>query len=105
MGWEKRGNRSYYYQKRREGNRVVSEYVGSGRVAELAARLQELQHNGEETDRSAMHGGRLSRREIEELDREIAQMCNLIQSLTEMTLTANGYHKHKGEWRHKRDEE
>ncbi len=27
MGWEKRGNKQYYYRKRREGDRVVSEYL------------------------------------------------------------------------------
>ena len=30
MGWEKRGNGLYYYRKKRMGQRVVSEYMGTG---------------------------------------------------------------------------
>ena len=37
MAWEKRGNNSYYYQKRRIGDRVVSDYIGAGPVAEMIA--------------------------------------------------------------------
>jgi hypothetical protein len=29
MGWETRDNRAYYYRKRRTGNTVQSEYVGT----------------------------------------------------------------------------
>jgi len=34
MGWEKRGNRIYYYKKRRVGKKVISEYFGNGILAE-----------------------------------------------------------------------
>jgi len=34
MGWEKRGNNLYYYRKKRDGDRIVSEYVGNGRMAQ-----------------------------------------------------------------------
>ena len=34
MGWEDRNGRRYYYRKRREGSRVVSEYYGAGPFAE-----------------------------------------------------------------------
>lgn len=40
MAWEKRGNRSYFYQKKRIGGKVKSEYVGAGEVAELIARRE-----------------------------------------------------------------
>ena len=33
MAWEERNGKSYYYQKRREGDRVVSEYIGTGELA------------------------------------------------------------------------
>ena len=42
MAWEARGNKSYYYRKRRIGRRVVSEYVGSSETAELIAGMDVL---------------------------------------------------------------
>ncbi len=39
MGWEERNGRLYYYEKRREGRRVVSQYVGTGTFAEACAVL------------------------------------------------------------------
>lgn len=42
MGWEERKGRRYYYKAERVGGRVVKRYVGTGRLAELAARLTAL---------------------------------------------------------------
>lgn len=39
MGWEQRGNNSYYYKKEREGSTVKSVYVGRGDVAQLVSNL------------------------------------------------------------------
>ena len=39
MGWETRGNNTYYYRKRRVGPSVVSEYAGSGKAGLLAERI------------------------------------------------------------------
>lgn len=37
MGMEQRGSRFYYYEKRREGRRVISTYIGGGALAGVAA--------------------------------------------------------------------
>ena len=37
MAWEVRNRRKYYYRKRREGNRVIFEYLGGGLEAEQYA--------------------------------------------------------------------
>jgi len=37
MAWETRGGHSYYYRKKRMGNKVLSEYVGKGLVAQEIA--------------------------------------------------------------------
>ena len=39
MGWETRNGSRYYYAARKEGDRVVKEYLGRGPAAELAAGL------------------------------------------------------------------
>ena len=40
MGWEQRGNNSYYYKKERDGSRVKSVYVGRGEIAHMIAQFQ-----------------------------------------------------------------
>lgn len=64
MSWERRRGRSYYYLARREGPRVVKQYVGRGEAAqaaadEIAARRQERREGRErqrraEAERSAL---------------------------------------------------
>ncbi|MEJ7861725.1 MAG: hypothetical protein WKF90_08815 [Pyrinomonadaceae bacterium] len=51
MAYEKRGNSFYYYQKEREGNRVVSKYIGKGKVASLIAQMDELKADNKEYKR------------------------------------------------------
>jgi hypothetical protein len=47
MGLEQRKGKLYYYEKRRVGRRVVSEYVGGGLLALLAHReAQERKKEG-----------------------------------------------------------
>jgi hypothetical protein len=40
MGWEQRGNNSYYYRKERDGWRVKSTYVGRGEIAHMVPQIQ-----------------------------------------------------------------
>lgn len=99
MGWEKRGERKYYYRKRRVGERVVSEYVGTGRAIDLMAQLDVLEKDKAETERRVQ---RIGRQEVEALDKELGQVYALIEALTATTLRANGFHKHRGQWRRAR---
>ena len=48
MGWEKRGSGQYYYRKKRVNGRVVSEYAGSGILAEATQMLDQIEK--EKTD-------------------------------------------------------
>jgi len=99
MGWEDRRGKKYYYRKRRIGDRVVSEYIGTGPVAEAAAALDELKRQTREEERE------LFRREQEKqraIDQEVDRVCRLIQNLTYGTLLVHGFHTHKGEWRKRR---
>ena len=95
MSWEQRGNRRYYYRKRRQGGRVVSEYVGAGELAGAAAALDAL-------EREIRRAERQRRAQLRALDAQIAQVCDLIRALTDAVLLINDYHTHKVQWRKKR---
>jgi len=103
MGWERRGNRLYYYRKRRVGRRVVSGYMGASEFAEVVATLDQydrLQRELERFDREE------ERRELErdrEIDREIDQVGAAIRALRDVVLLVGGYRSHKGQWRKKRN--
>jgi len=95
VAWEQRGNRRYYYRKRRDGDRVISEYVGAGELAETAAAIDAL-------EREIRRAERQRRAQLRALDAQIAQVCDLIRALTDAVLLINDYHTHKGQWRKKR---
>lgn len=100
MGWEKRRGRKYYYRKHRIGDRVVSEYIGTGPVAEAAAALDELQRLAQEEKRDQF---RRERQRQRALDEATERACRLIRDVVDAALLLNGYHYHKGEWRLRRD--
>ncbi len=82
MAFEKRGNGIYYYKKEREGNRVVSKYIGKGEVASLIAQMDELEADSKE------HTGFMQqqrREKAEKFEKEIAEIENAFNLL----VTAN----------------
>lgn len=96
MGWETRGNGSYYYRKVRKGGRVVSEYIGAGDVAELLAKSDELDRQRRQLEAAEW-------RAVVESDRQqaeaLAEVDELVKSAVAAVLIANGYHTHKRQWR------
>ena len=95
MAWEKRGNKRYYYRKRRQGGRVVSEYVGAGELAETCAQLDALERQLRQAERQRLQ-------ELRALDAQLNHVCDLIRALTYAALLTTGHHTHKGQWRKKR---
>ena len=96
MGWEERNGNTYYYRKCREGDRVVSEYVGRGELAAMIARWEyqnRLQQNEERVEE------RRNLEALEEQRKQVYRVLDQIQDLTHATLLVNGYHTHKGQWR------
>lgn len=97
MGWE-RGR--YYTRSRKENGRVVREYAGAGRVAELAAELDALDRAQRDLDRQA---DRTTRSELTARDRPLDQFDQLAEALARSVLLVAGYRRHnRGEWRKSR---
>ena len=100
MGLEQRGNGIYYYQKKRRGSRVVSEYVGRGELAQFAALINDREKRDRERMRETMREPHATEEHADELLLEFEKM---VQVLTRGYLIAQGCHTHKGQWRRKRE--
>jgi len=98
MGWEIRNGRRYYYQKRRVGRRVVSEYVGGGFMGEAAAVLDEaarLDRVHEVEEFRELKSGDKAR------DEQIDNLIASIEDAIRAGLEQMGFHRHKRQWRRK----
>ncbi len=99
MGWEKRGSGQYYYRKKRVNGRVVSEYVGSGILAEATQMLDQVEKGKADLEKAEQQ---IDKEQAAAIDQAIDQNLVSIGDLIKSTLIAYGYHKVKGEWRKKR---
>ena len=96
MGFETRRGKLYYYRKRRDGVRVVSEYVGGGMVAALCSQLDDAERAEAEARRATERGGR----EAEEaLDKLLDTIGAALRTGAGLEMIAAGCHNHKGQWR------
>jgi hypothetical protein len=100
MGWEQRGNNSYYYKKERDGSRVKSVYVGRGEIAHMVAQLQSSSPLLERFARSIKSPQQL---EQEKAEAALDQLSGLIEVITQASLIAAGFHTHKRQWRKMRN--
>ena len=100
MGWEDRDGRQYYYRKKRIGHRVVSEYVGTGPVAEWFADEDEMER---EWRRQEHKEWERKKGEIKILDDKLDLSIDLTRTLLRANLLLKGFHPHKGQWRKRRD--
>ena len=99
MGWD-RGR--YYTRSKKVGGRVVREYVGTGRVAELTARLDELTREQRRLDALAVQQ---ERGELAGMEADLKELAEATDLLARAALLAAGYHQHKrGEWRRRREQ-
>lgn len=100
MPWEERGGHRYYYRKVRKGNRVFSVYEGAGLVGTLAAQRDE----GERVTRQReARDLRTELANVDAVDAKIDAAWLIVERATTEALKAAGYHRHKRQWRLKRD--
>jgi hypothetical protein len=96
MGWE----RGYYYRVRKVNGRVVREYCGSGRLAQLAARQDELERSKRESRRLTEQR---QRDEMEALDGQVNAVHEIADLFARAALILAGFRQHhRGQWRRKR---
>jgi hypothetical protein len=100
MAWETRGGRRYYYRKVWKDGRCFSVYEGGGFGGELSAeqdasqRATEQQHKLTMRQESARH---------DQIDALLDESWAQVKAATDEALAAAGYHRHKRQWRLKRD--
>ena len=101
MAWETRNGRGRYYTRsKRVNGRVIREYVGSGPLGEIAARLDEerRQKRQEEGDAWSRH-----LEELEAIEGAVDRFTRGVSDVSRSILQASGFHRHnRGEWRRKR---
>lgn len=99
MGWD-RGR--YYTRSRKVNGRVVREYIGTGRAAELIAQLDALERERREMERGARRAARV---DLEALDAPLDELHDLADLVAHAALLVAGYRRHnRGEWRKRRAE-
>ena len=94
--------KGYWYRCKREGGRVVTEYLGAGEFAQTMAEMDALEQQERDLARRAIRAEMDQEREI---DRLLDALGVQVRALTGAVLEAHGYHKHKGQWRKRRDVE
>jgi hypothetical protein len=102
--WERRERGGLYYTRsRKEGGKVVREYVGGGLIGELAARMDTEKRRLREEEK-------VSRREeherLDALAAPLEELCAATEVIARAALIASGYHQHnRGEWRKRREQQ
>jgi len=100
MAWEDRNGTKYYYRKRWVNGHVVSEYVGSGYYADLAARFDDLiraEQARAQTEQQKAHA------DFMDISRQVDQVSDRLRSVTRAALLSAGYYLHRGQWRRRRE--
>ena len=100
MAWEERGGRRYYYRKVWKDGRCFSVYEGGGAVGELAAE-RDARERAE--SRGVTRDTRAELAALDKVDAMIDSQWRDVKAAAEEALEAAGYHRHKRQWRLKRD--
>lgn len=79
---------------------MVTEYLGGGELGRALAELDAMQIKQREQERAAQVAEREAQRAI---DAGVDALGAAVRVLVQAVLVANGYHRHKGQWRKARD--
>src|SRR4051794_14111716 len=84
------GKETYYYHSIREGDRVQSQYVGSGDLAIFAAALDEKRREEEHAESEAW---KAEREALEADERVVARYLEVAGGAVSEAMEAAGYHR------------
>jgi hypothetical protein len=100
--WERRERGGpYYTRSRKEGGRVIREFVGGGVLGEIAALEDEYERRQREEEAAFC---KEERERLEGLMAPIDELCEAAEVLARAALVAAGYRRHnRGEWRKRRE--
>jgi hypothetical protein len=90
----------YYYNSRRDADRVVSEYVGRGEMAFLSAQLDKIIRQ-QRAERRV--GERAERENSDREEQELSAWYERVEAIANGAMLAAGLHKHRGQWRMRRN--
>ena len=101
MGIEARhkSGKLYYYRKRREGGKVISEYQGGGELVHILQHIEARERAEKEAERARVKAERMS---MAEIDKQIDDFSRMVDTLMEAELISMGFHQHKRQWRRRR---
>ena len=99
MGWEQRGNNSYYYKKERSGSSVRSVYVGRSEVAQLVSKLHSSPSDLEKLIRAKRS---IEAKQLDQVEASLDTAIELTELFTQAALLTAGFHTHHRQWRRKR---
>ena len=99
--WERRERGGLYFTRsRKEGRRVIREYVGGGILGELAAQMDALERERREEQAARW---KQEQDELDALEAPVEELSEASDLLVRADLLASGYRQHnRGEWRLRR---
>jgi hypothetical protein len=102
--WERRERGGLYYTRsRKEGGKVIREYVGGGLLGELAARMDAEGRRLREEEKVSR---REERERLDTLLAPVEELCEAAEVIARSALIASGYRRHnRGEWRKRRGQQ
>jgi hypothetical protein len=102
--WERRERGGLYYTRsRKEGGKVIREYVGGGLIGELTAHMDAEERRLREEEKVS---GREERERLDALSAPVKELCEAAEVIVRAALIASGYHQHnRGEWRKRREQQ
>src|SRR5215217_8358730 len=97
---EQRNGNLYYYRSVRHGERVRRVYCGSGQIGAIMARLDEQRRQERALEAAAL---RAELEDLQALSSPLEVLSEVAEVLARAHLVAAGCHRHKGEWRRRRE--
>jgi hypothetical protein len=100
MSWETRLNRRYYYHKFKSNGKVLSLYLGTGRVAQLFAQIVEERRIEAAIEREIEQQRRQAQRDrLDGEERPVLEYFEQVEVQFQAAMKAAGWHQHRRQWR------